>query len=340
MRFDILRVIGLLAIILAHTNVPGWLFQLRNFDVPLMMLVSGAVYGLSSATSKPYLSYIWGRIIRLLLPTWVFLSLFFIFSWISGKQFTPNTILQSFALLDGIGYVWIIRVFILVACITPLFVYFYQSISLKRWYLLVLVGIFFLYTLLRYVYLVTYVLHTTQLTKIIFENVVFYLLAYGTVAGLGVYVLSASKKAILLHFGFFSILFISLVFLYSNHGFIPTQMDKYPPGIYYLSYALGVSLLLYFFSYTKVFRFLENGFVRFVAESSLWIYLWQIFFLYQWGTRKTYLPATFQNFLVEYCIIVVLSVAVTYFQKKIVGFMVSKLQNPTLQTLLSISFLK
>ena len=37
---DIIKVVGLLCIILAHTNPPSVLFQFRNFDVVLMIMVS------------------------------------------------------------------------------------------------------------------------------------------------------------------------------------------------------------------------------------------------------------------------------------------------------------
>src|ERR1035437_5304545 len=74
---DVLRAIGLLLIILAHVLPPEPIFQLRNIDVPLMMLVSGAVFGLSSGANKSYLSYLVSRIRRLVLPTWIFLTIFF-----------------------------------------------------------------------------------------------------------------------------------------------------------------------------------------------------------------------------------------------------------------------
>lgn len=41
---DIMRAIGLLCVILAHINPPSLLLQIRSFDVPLMLFVSGLVY--------------------------------------------------------------------------------------------------------------------------------------------------------------------------------------------------------------------------------------------------------------------------------------------------------
>ena len=70
---DLFRVIWLLAIILAHVSAPAVIFQLRNFDVVLMVLLTGVSYELS--TSKPktlhqYLSYVYRRFKRLIIPTY------------------------------------------------------------------------------------------------------------------------------------------------------------------------------------------------------------------------------------------------------------------------------
>ena len=77
-KFDLMRIIGLAAIILAHTSPPWPISQLRNFDVPLMVIVSGAVFGLSSNNKINYFHYLIGRTARLLLPTYIFLIIFFV----------------------------------------------------------------------------------------------------------------------------------------------------------------------------------------------------------------------------------------------------------------------
>lgn len=51
MTIDVMRVMGLLLIILAHVNPPGILFQFRTFDVPMMIFVSGVSFYLSKASS-------------------------------------------------------------------------------------------------------------------------------------------------------------------------------------------------------------------------------------------------------------------------------------------------
>ncbi len=51
-RIDFLRFVGLIMIIFAHVNPPAVLFQLRNFDVPLMVLISGVSF-VSVTTTTP-----------------------------------------------------------------------------------------------------------------------------------------------------------------------------------------------------------------------------------------------------------------------------------------------
>jgi peptidoglycan/LPS O-acetylase OafA/YrhL len=331
-RFDGLRVIGLLAIILAHVNPPGLLFQLRNFDVPLMVLISGSVYALSSGIKKGYPKYIWDRILRLILPTWVFLTFFFLFFWLQGHAFTNKTILESYALLEGIGYVWIIRVFILVALILPLFFYLYKKFSGAA-YLTSLLIIFAVYTSVRALFLGV---NLSSPLQFILGDIIFYTLPFGCVAGLGLYLINAPGKIILGLTGAFSALCLFLAYRY-NFG--PTQIDKYPPGAYYLSYALAVSMLLYLFSQTSVFqKIFGSKIMLFISASSIWIYLWQVLFLFLWRYAGGFLHIS--NFLAEYGIIVWFSVMVTYIQKYIFGKVISLTDNRTVAKYLTISFMK
>ena len=78
---DFLKTVGLLCIILAHVGAPDWLMMIRSFDVPLMVILSALLAGRSYAkharTGKTVLSYYAARVKRLVLPTWIFLTLFF-----------------------------------------------------------------------------------------------------------------------------------------------------------------------------------------------------------------------------------------------------------------------
>lgn len=63
---DLLRFVGLSLIILAHVSPPEVLFNLRCFDVPLMLFVSGLTYaGRSVDTGWRFLVH---RFMRLIIP--------------------------------------------------------------------------------------------------------------------------------------------------------------------------------------------------------------------------------------------------------------------------------
>ena len=102
---DILRVIGILLIILAHVNPPGIIFQLRNFDVVMLVILSGMLSNTSYKKSKGYFKYLVKRFIRLIIPVWIFLIVFFLGNYICYKNFlfgriySLRTIINSFLLL-------------------------------------------------------------------------------------------------------------------------------------------------------------------------------------------------------------------------------------------------
>ena len=112
---DYLKVIGLFCIILAHVCTNPLIFQIRNFDVPLMVIISGFLaidsYKRSVKNNNSLLSYYSKRIKRLVIPTWIFLTFYFFIIYIVGGgvnfPYDLKTVFGSYLLLDGIGYVWI-----------------------------------------------------------------------------------------------------------------------------------------------------------------------------------------------------------------------------------------
>lgn len=126
---DYMRVLGLLLIILAHSQPNNIVFQIRTFDVPLMVYISAISF---SKSNKDYLSfshissYFLKRIKRLVIPTWIFLIIFFSISKIVNNVFPKlfdysfYKIFSTFSLESGIGYVWIIKVYLLIALVAPI----------------------------------------------------------------------------------------------------------------------------------------------------------------------------------------------------------------------------
>ena len=123
LSIDLLRFVGLSLIVLAHVSPPFWLWEIRSFDVPLMVFVSGLAYAGRTSDFTP--AFFWHRAKRLLVPVWLFLTLYFLSAFVlrevAGIDFgiRENHVIGSYVLKDGIGYVWIIRVFLMIAFCTP-----------------------------------------------------------------------------------------------------------------------------------------------------------------------------------------------------------------------------
>ncbi|AFY39514.1 hypothetical protein Lepto7376_3288 [[Leptolyngbya] sp. PCC 7376] len=306
-RIDLLRFIGITLIILAHVNPPEIIFQFRNFDVPLMILISGSSFCLSYK-NQPFLFYFWKRVKRLVFSTWLFLSIYFLFLRFYYHSFPPITkVLESYVLDDGIGFVWIIRVFLMVGLCAPLIKKLFTNRISDRQYIVILFMVLMLNEGIRYFSLI----YLPEAIAGLFNSTVLYLIPYAIVFAFGLLLPTSDIKKLcqiallsLLTFCFMSSL------LYIKYGeFVPTQAFKYPPSIYYLSYAMFVSILLWINS-PRVLKVINRvtylqSFILFVAQNSMWIYLWHILFM-----RVT--PRYF--FVVEFLIVYFSSVIITYMQ--------------------------
>ena len=315
---DYLKVIGLLCIILAHICTDQTILQIRNFDVPLMVLISGylAVESFKRSLKKnhSFLNYYWKRIKMLLFPTWIFLIIFFAvmsFFPIDGMYpYSTDYIINSFLLLDGMKYVWIIRIFLICAFITPV-IYYFDKIESEFIQFMILLIIYILYEIAIF-------LQINQ-QNIIFEFILAYVIPYGIIYLLGMITTKTSYKTDLtISLLSLACLLVSGYIIYATTGVVqPTQIMKYPPTIYYISYALFVSMLL--FAIFKKINLKGNRIINFCSQSSLWIYLWHGLFL-------TILPLIYgeTDWISAFFIILICSIAVTYIQNRIIRFLEGK----------------
>lgn len=310
-KVDILRFVGLAMIILAHVDPPSLIFQLRNFDVPLMILVSGISFGISY-NGEPYASYVWKRIKRLLFPVWIFLTAYFLFMYTFGYPIQlpdAKIIGTSYLLLSGIGYVWIIRVFLLVAIAAPAIMHFSCKANSHTRYFLVLGVVYIAYELL----LLATKPNLGSMAGRTFESTVLYIIPYAIVFAVGLRLPALSRNKVLrLTVGAFIIFTAVGVILYAISGkFISTQKFKYPPSIYYLSYALGVSCVAWLASDAILMKIKKIGFsepILFVAQNSIWVYLWHI----------PLIEISLFPFYLKYSLVFMLATVATFFQVKFV----------------------
>jgi fucose 4-O-acetylase-like acetyltransferase len=276
---DLLRAIGLVLVMLAHVSPPAWLFQLRNFDVPLMVIAAGMSFALSSPVTR-WGTYVWKRFKRLVIPVWVFLAAYFLVLHALHATNAPDThtMLSSFFLGSGIGFVWVIRVFLLVALVAPLIARMDASLPDNRQWLLAWIGFYASCTAL--LWLITPLIAGSAVARI--ELITHYLLPYAAVFWLGLRFSRLPDNTLLAIALGSTALFAGLALWHASldGSFVQTQEFKYPPALYYLSFALALAIPTWFAA-RPLSRYIAaqprlHALVAFIGQNSIWIYLWHI----------------------------------------------------------------
>lgn len=327
---DVLRSIGILLIILAHIKAPITPTVLRCFDVPLMVFVSGLCY--SGKTLSGIQKFYSKRVLRLIVPTWLFLIFLFSFEFAIYRHLDADVVIKSFLLYQNgsIGYVWIIKVFLLIMLVTPFLIQIVNRSSKIAVYV-ILIGL-----IIAEEY-VAKGLNTLQRENggIILELVVEtipYLLGYSVFFILGLLTKSlrdAGESRQLL-----GIIFISLVVFgswYFSNGDLVITNYKYPPQFIYIVYGCMMPVILW--SMRRLFRLnerydnmktVERGLINalvFIGQNTLWIYLWHILFVL---TANHFLP----YWPIRYMFVLVLATTVMAVQYKFINKIKSKKQWP------------
>ena len=286
---DFLRCMGAVVVMLAHTDPPAWLFQLRNFGTPLLIVVAA----LSAALvyrDRPLLTlaFLKRRCIKLTVPPWLFLSAFFgvafVYSSLRGNPFpfSAEVVLGSYSFSSGIGYVWIFKVYLIIALLTPGLLRFRNRVKDAKTYFMVLLASYLLCELAGV--LVHENVHSPWLVELLNDTLLTVppyavLFAYGLWLGeLAEWQVAATSLASLLVFVALS----ALKFKQLGH-FVPTQLFKYPPTLYFLSYSFFCLNALYLFAKSALAARVPARPVAWVSANLLWIFLWHIMGVFVWG---------------------------------------------------------
>lgn len=314
LKIDSLRAIGILCIILAHVGCPGLLFQLRNFDVVLMVFLIGTMYARNQSNRSTHSAYIRKRFKRLIVPTWEFLVIYFLICFFIRIPLSFDTILHSFAMSTGslgIGYVWIMRIFFIVGIISP---YLYKIVCLnKNRGILALMLMYVIYELLI---VVGGLLTDCNFIYYMYNEYIVYGLAYSIICGLGMIWEKCNNKNKLFYAVLSFILFIVLLFA---NDFAPTQIAKHPPKLYYILYGFIVTIILYEFAYQKCFHkithyLFENNALAWLGKNSMWLYLWHILPI---KLIEEELILNDSNFIVKFGVVLLVSIGLTMATNKI-----------------------
>jgi len=263
-------------------------------------------FGLTYKSGEAYLSYVWRRVKRLVFPVWIFLAIYFIALAIlypDNSELDSRTMINSFLLIKGIGFVWIIKVFLLVALISPWIYKFNAKTDSNRRYIII-VGCFLFWEITRYL---TMPMMNGGLKTV--SLITHYIIPYGLVFAVGLRVSNFNNRQLnrfsLISLGALILIGLGLFLIYGK--FMPTQKFKYPPSFYYFSYSFLVTFFLLAHSSYLERTFERLGLIKlvlFIAQNTIWIYLWHI----------PLVKIVNLNFILKYLVVFFFAVIIAYIQ--------------------------
>ena len=316
--------------IISHCKPHLFLMQLREFDVPLIVFLSGVSFVISSKKSREqsYLAYCWKRFKRLVFPTWIFLCIYYMVLFV-GLSVTGNlevdwsSIIHNYTLMTG-WYVWIIRVFLIIALLSPPVYIFSKRLNFLSFtvlFIALLIGYEFISEASASVWY--YYLTMTIPYVLIF--------AFGTLSD------RITKKQFLsISIVSFVVFIVIAFYFYKLTGsFQGTQICKYPPRLYYTSYAIAIVCLLWLAKdhILKLSKILMlSNLLTFVGSHTLWIYFWHIILLLILEPRIT-------NNILLFTIVIVLAVLIDYIQVLVIKKVIRKSKSELFNKNVTILFL-
>lgn len=297
---DILRSIAILGIIIAHIEPNSFWFLLRSFDVPLMVILSAVCINASKLAN--YKAYCIKRVLRLVVPIWIFCFIYFGFKMMIGYYTEPMVIIKCLTLTTS-WYFWIIRILFIMALLTPLFFKYIYPMSDE-----------YFWSASVFVFVLTYVVSYLTNNKIVEFLLPF--IPYSFIYCYGLKIKSYDKKTLLFICGSSFCIFSTIAFAcyYKTGHFVQVGKCKFPPSIYYVSYAYFFSTLLWLYRKRITEMIREIKLIRlfsFIGSHSLWIYLWHIFFV-QVSLRY------FTNSFIRFIFVIIMAVGCVFFQQRLI----------------------
>ena len=247
-----------------------------------MVFISGLSFAISYK-SENFLSYLIKRTKRLVLPVWIFLTIYFCIQLVSGiyvESLSLKKIIESYLLLDGIGYVWIIRIFLIMALVAPLIRKITENLNDNGFFI----------TIILMLCISELAMYYCLSLNIIGQNSIvgqflWYVLPYSVLLSLGMRApkLASNHQVALFFISLIVFLGITVLLYAQESHFVPTQAFKYPPRLYYLSYAVAITFLIYLLLEPLKNLILTSSMlsrsITFISQNSIWIYLWHIPFI-------------------------------------------------------------
>ena len=246
-KYDILRGIGILLIVLAHVGSPEVLHQMRCFDVPLLIFISGLVIKLGSYKEETYIHYVKRRITRIVIPVWAFLVIYFIALFLLLQLGFITTfptwdyIFKSFLFIGGISYVWIFRIFLLLTLMTPLIIRIGEGNIRSVLYVMLAIASCEIIKFKEPLY------QSSSLLSFVLQDCITTVLGYSVLLLLGIIIRRMNNKQNRYLTLFVCMLFFAMIVYasFSGDNIQITPYYKYPPRLLFISYGALCSLILY-----------------------------------------------------------------------------------------------
>ena len=229
-------------IVLAHVDPPGILFQLRSFDVVSLVVISVMCMKETNGV-KAYFSSVWKRVKRLLIPTYICIVIVLLATLLvclltkTQYPYGLSEIISSFFLIDGIGYIWIVRILLSIAVFFPLL----SRIS-KLPSAVVFIALPVLLILSKILYMN---MPENRLLYFLIYYGLLYSVGYFSIAVTALIIKNYNKKQL----GIFALISLCFLIVYKAvlffcFGESPFELEKHPPMLDWILYGLIVTSLL------------------------------------------------------------------------------------------------
>ena len=307
---DIIKTLGTLLIVLSHVW-PSKMLGFRSVAPCIMVFASGMTFRYQGSTSKDYIRYVYKKFRRLVMPTWVFVVIYYTISafgaqFSEGWAFSRKDIILSFLMIGGLKQLWFVRVIVILAILAPVLSIIAHSAFFEKYWGVVIPILLFMNEIFAFGCEMS---SAPELVKGFFKGLVVYTIGYGVLYILPQLLNNENRWKLTLLCAF---LFLAVWVI---EGFTAPDDYKYPPQALYILYGSSVSLLLYNILRKRLLgERMINKAVVWISSNSLWIYFWHMVALTWFDSLEGN-----KNLVVEYLGITVFAFAITGFQNRIVS---------------------
>ena len=239
-----------------------------------MVIISAMCYKPIKMDSQSIKRYLWKRFLRIYIPVFIFVNLFYgailcIEAYTGKNVFSVYTYVGSLLLLNSpsIGYVWIMRVFLMMAFVLP-----FAEPLFRKLKPLGLTLILYLLIIFQECVIEAFTFLPDNVLKFILAQIIPYTTGYLVFTAIGLRVMN---------FSFIQKIFLSVAAMTGCVAYfwltcnLNPQIDKYPPHGLYLLWGWCGSMLLIVCK--PVFEKITQWSIwSYLSRNSMWIYLWHI----------------------------------------------------------------